>query len=68
MTKTTNRPEHETCDECDGAGERCGACGEHPDNCDCENNGETWVECTVCLGTGTVEAEIDMDDDNAEVA
>lgn len=45
------------CEECDGAGEICEKCGEHPENCDCGDG--DWVDCINCGGDGFVEKDED---------
>lgn len=51
------------CDECDGAGEWCHDCENHPENCTCETDGENWTECEACQGTGLVESDECEDDE-----
>lgn len=54
------------CDECDGAGEICTTCNDHPENCECEAGDQGWVDCKACEGTGRVEKEEDEDDQPEE--
>jgi hypothetical protein len=44
-----------SCFRCDGTGKLCNLCGEAPQACRCEKNGEEdheWYDCDDCGGTG----------------
>lgn len=50
-------PEEKTfeCPACNRAGEICSICNELPDNCNCANDGESWISCEVCDGSCKVD-------------